>query len=142
MLKDNPFELTYLPVHEAAERFPFEAAGLADYKVTLLSDIGVNTLLLPSAVWPPGKLVPNRLKVIRNWPAAGGGLAMIGGYFSFQGIDGCEAPREGAGEHRSRPDGPHRPGPPWRCAGTAQRREASPHHIEIATFPGYLNAGW
>ena len=35
-----------------------------------------------------GKPVPNRLKLIREWTRAGGGLLMMGGYFSFQGIDG------------------------------------------------------
>ena len=30
----------------------------------------------------------NRLKLIGEWVRAGGGLGMIGGYFSFQGIDG------------------------------------------------------
>jgi uncharacterized membrane protein len=39
-------------------------------------------------VWLHGKTVPNRLKLIRDWTASGGGLLMIGGYFSFQGIDG------------------------------------------------------
>lgn len=87
-LADSPFELTYMPAHEAAEGFPFEAAGLAQYSAILLSDIGANTLLLPPSVWLQGKPVPNRLKLIRDWTAAGGGLAMIGGYFSFQGIDG------------------------------------------------------
>ncbi|MCB8876812.1 glutamine amidotransferase [Acidisoma silvae] len=87
-LKDSPFELTYMPSHVASEGFPFDAAGLAEYKAMLLSDIGANTLLLPPAVWLQGKPMPNRLKLIRDWTAAGGGLAMIGGYFSFQGIDG------------------------------------------------------
>lgn len=87
-LKDSAFELTYMPAHVAAEGFPFELAALAEYKAILLSDIGANTLLLPSAVWLHSKAVPNRLKLIRDWAAAGGGLAMIGGYFSFQGIDG------------------------------------------------------
>ncbi|MEJ1937910.1 glutamine amidotransferase, partial [Nostoc sp. NIES-2111] len=35
-----------------------------------------------------GKPMPNRLKLIREWTRAGGGLLMMGGYFSFQGIDG------------------------------------------------------
>ena len=87
-LRDSPFELTYMPAHEAAQGFPFDAAGLAQYDVLLLSDIGANTLLLPSEVWLQGRPVPNRLKLIRDWTAQGGGLAMIGGYFSFQGIDG------------------------------------------------------
>ena len=33
--------------------------------------------------------MPNRLKLLRDWVAAGGGLMMIGGYFSFQGINGA-----------------------------------------------------
>jgi len=87
-LRDSNFELTYMPAHEAAERFPFDLEGLQQYQVILLSDIGANTLLLPPSVWLNGKPVPNRLKLIRDWAQAGGGLAMIGGYFSFQGIDG------------------------------------------------------
>lgn len=87
-VKDSPFELTYMTAHEAAEGFPFEREGLAQYEAIILSDIGANTLLLPPAVWLHSKTVPNRLKLIRDWTADGGGLVMIGGYFSFQGIDG------------------------------------------------------
>jgi uncharacterized membrane protein len=87
-LRDSPFELTYMPAHEAAQGLPFAMEGLDAYDVILLSDIGANTLLLPTEVWLHGKPVPNRLKLIRDWTAKGGGLAMIGGYFSFQGIDG------------------------------------------------------
>ena len=32
--------------------------------------------------------MPNRLKLIRDYVRGGGGLAMIGGYYSFQGING------------------------------------------------------
>jgi uncharacterized membrane protein len=32
--------------------------------------------------------VPNRLRLIKAWVEKGGGLLMVGGYFSFQGIDG------------------------------------------------------
>ena len=35
-----------------------------------------------------GRPMPNRLRLLRDWTAAGGGLVMVGGYFSFQGIDG------------------------------------------------------
>src|SRR5690606_19232617 len=31
---------------------------------------------------------PNRLRLIKDYAAAGGGLMMIGGYYSFQGING------------------------------------------------------
>jgi uncharacterized membrane protein len=87
-LKDSPFDLTYMPAHEAVTKFPFEMEGLSEYQALILSDIGANSLLLPPEVWLQGKTVPNRLKLIRDWTAAGGGLLMIGGYFSFQGIDG------------------------------------------------------
>ena len=87
-LRDSPFELTYMPSHEAAEGFPFTLEALQHYKAIILSDIGANTLLLPQAVWLHGRTAPNRLKLIRDWTDAGGGLVMIGGYLSFQGIDG------------------------------------------------------
>jgi uncharacterized membrane protein len=87
-LKDSPFALTYMPAHEAAESFPFTIENLLQYDAVILSDLGANTLLLPPSVWLHGKPAPNRLKLIREWVHRGGGLMMIGGYFSFQGIDG------------------------------------------------------
>jgi uncharacterized membrane protein len=39
-------------------------------------------------VWLESKTFPNRLKLLRDYVAAGGGLGMIGGYYSFQGING------------------------------------------------------
>ena len=87
-LRGSEFALTYMPAHEAAEGFPFTLEGLRRFKAIILSDIGANTLLLPPSVWLNGKPVANRLKLIRDWTAEGGGLMMIGGYFSFQGIDG------------------------------------------------------
>lgn len=87
-LADSPFQLDYWPAHEAVARFPFAMDGLADYAAIILSDIGANSLLLPQEVWLHGRTMPNRLKLIRDWTAAGGGLLMVGGYLSFQGIDG------------------------------------------------------
>jgi uncharacterized membrane protein len=87
-LKDSDFEVTYMPAHEAANAFPFTIDELVRYRVVILSDIGANSLLLHPDVWLHGKPVPNRLKLIRRWTEEGGGLVMMGGYFSFQGIDG------------------------------------------------------
>jgi uncharacterized membrane protein len=87
-LRDSPFKLTYMTAHEAAEGFPFTMEELSRYRAIILSDIGSNTLLLPQAVWMHGRTMPNRLKLIRDWTAQGGGLVMIGGYLTFQGIDG------------------------------------------------------
>jgi len=87
-LEGSEYELTYMPAHDAVEKFPFEMEGLDAYDVIILSDIGANSLLLPPAVWLHSKTVPNRLKLIKAWVEKGGGLLMVGGYFSFQGIDG------------------------------------------------------
>ena len=94
-LKGSPFDLTYMPAHEAATDFPLTAEGLSAYDAIILSDIGSNTLLLHPDVWIHGKPMPNRLKLLRDYVAGGGGLMMIGGYYSFQGING------GARYHRT-----------------------------------------
>ncbi len=87
-LAGSEFELRHMPVHEAAEAFPFELGALQSYDVIMLSDIGSNSLLLSPEVWLHGRPTANRLKLIERWTAQGGGLIMIGGYLSFQGIDG------------------------------------------------------
>lgn len=87
-LEGSDFDLTYMKAHEAASEFPSTLKGLQQYDAILLSDIGSNTLLLHPDVWLHGKTFPNRLKLIRDYAEQGGGLMMIGGYFSFQGIDG------------------------------------------------------
>lgn len=87
-LAGSEFELQHMPVHEAVDSFPFELQQLLRYDAIVLSDIGANSLLLPAAVWLHGRPVPNRLKLLERWTAGGGGLLMIGGYLSFQGIDG------------------------------------------------------
>jgi uncharacterized membrane protein len=87
-LKDSPFELDYLPAHEAAEKFPASLAALNDYAAVILSDIGSNTILLHPDVWLRSQTFPNRLRLLKEWVLGGGAIAMIGGYYSFQGIDG------------------------------------------------------
>jgi len=88
-LRESVFDVTYMPSHEAAEHFPFELSELQQYAVVMLSDIGANTLLLHPDVWLHGKPVANRLKLIRDYVLAGGGLVMVGGYYSYQGINGA-----------------------------------------------------
>ncbi|WP_414474717.1 glutamine amidotransferase [Microvirga sp. M2] len=87
-LEDSDFALTYMPAHEAVEKFPYDMAELDAYDAIILSDIGSNSLLLPPDVWLHSRTVPNRLKLIKAWVEKGGGLLMAGGYLSFQGIDG------------------------------------------------------
>ncbi len=87
-LEDSPFKLHYMPGHEAPEKFPASLEALGAYDAVLLSDIGANSILLHPDVWLKSQTFPNRLKLLRDWVARGGSLAMIGGYLSFQGIDG------------------------------------------------------
>jgi uncharacterized membrane protein len=87
-LKGSPFEVTWLLAHQAVTELPFTADALDLYDAIILSDIGANSLLLHPDVWLHGKTVPNRLKLIREWTRRGGGLVMMGGYLTFQGIDG------------------------------------------------------
>lgn len=81
-------ELDYLPNHRANNEFPFTADDLAVYDAVLLSDIGSNTLLLPTDTFINSVPTANRLESLRTYVERGGGLVMIGGYLTFQGIDG------------------------------------------------------
>ena len=87
-LADSAFDLTYMPAHQAASDFPLTLEGLQAYRAIIVSDIGANTILLHPDVWLHSKRIPNRLKLIREYVAAGGGLLKVGGYLSFQGING------------------------------------------------------
>lgn len=79
-------EVTHMRSHDVAEQFPSTLEGLNEYDVVILSDIGSNSLLLPPIVFAQGRPFPNRLKLLAEWVRRGGGLAMAGGYLSFQGF--------------------------------------------------------
>lgn len=85
---DTDFDVRYMPSHEAQRDFPQTIEGLSAYEVLILSDIGANTLLLHPDTWIKSQRTPNRLRLIRDYVAAGGGLLMAGDYYSFQGING------------------------------------------------------
>lgn len=82
------FNVTYMPAHEAVRDLPYERAGYDQWDVILISDIGSNSILLPPEVFIKSERRPNRLKLLREWTHDGGGLMMVGGYLTFQGIDG------------------------------------------------------
>ena len=86
-LRGAGHDVTFMPSHVAARAFPATRDELATYDAVLLSDIGANTLLIPPATFARGERVPNRLHALRDWTLGGGGLAMIGGYLTFQGIE-------------------------------------------------------
>lgn len=86
-LRELPFDIVHLPAHVSQADFPSTIEGLREYDAVLLSDIGANTLLLHPEVWLYSRPFPNRLRLLADWVADGGGLGMIGGYLSFQGIN-------------------------------------------------------
>lgn len=85
--KEN-IDVTYLPTPFAQRDFPDSAGELQRYDAVFLSDIGSNTLLLHPETMNQAIVRPNRLKVIKEYVATGGGFAMIGGWMSFQGLHG------------------------------------------------------
>ena len=87
-LAGSEINLTFMPGHEVAENFPSDLKSLNKFDVVIISDIGANSLLLPASTWLSSQRQPDRLELLAEWTANGGGLAMMGGYLSFQGIEG------------------------------------------------------
>ena len=87
-IDSTQFEIEYMTSHEAAEKFPSKISDLQKYSSIILSDIGSNTILLHPKVWIEGETFVNRLKLIKDYVQLGGSFLMVGGYLSFQGING------------------------------------------------------
>lgn len=87
-LKDGPFDIRFMPAHEAQRDFPPTIEAISAFDAVILSDIGANTLLLHPDTSIHSKTTPNRLRLIRDYVRQGGALLMFGGYYSFQGING------------------------------------------------------
>lgn len=85
-LRAGGADLTYQPSHIAMDSFPFSRKEIDSFDVVILSDIGANSLLLPDRVAIRSESCPNRLHLIRDFVNDGGGLLMVGGYLTFQGI--------------------------------------------------------
>lgn len=86
-LEAGGWDVTFQPAHVAATDFPFTVEELSKFDTVILSDIGANTLLLHPGTFTRGEALPNRLRVLEEYVAQGGGLVMVGGYLTFQGID-------------------------------------------------------
>ncbi len=87
-LTSGGFAVQHLPSHLANDQFPTTRAELEQYDAVILSDIGANTLLLSNATFARSISMPNRLALLRDYTSAGGALIMVGGYLTFQGIEG------------------------------------------------------
>lgn len=85
--RKNPrLDVTYMTGWDALAKFPEALQDLGHYDVILLSDVDSDSLVL----YPVDRLLhtpmgPNRLKCIREFVRRGGGLLMVGGYYSFTG---------------------------------------------------------
>jgi uncharacterized membrane protein len=86
-LRKGGFEVEYQPSHVANRAFPSTTRDLRKFDCVVLSDIGTNTLLLHPDTFVRSISLPNRLVSIRDYVRGGGGLVMVGGYMTFQGID-------------------------------------------------------
>ena len=60
---------------------------LKQYDCVILSDIGANTLLLPTETFTKSKKMPNRVNLLKEYVEEGGSILMIGGYLTFSGVD-------------------------------------------------------
>lgn len=81
-------EFHHIPSHLVEQEFPTTLEALAAYDVVMFSDVGANTLNLPMGVFQ--RLTPtiNKLELVREYVQKGGAFCMIGGYLTFQGIQG------------------------------------------------------
>ena len=82
------FDVHHMPAHVAARDFPATVEALNEYCCVILSDVGANTLLIHPDTFSRFKALPNRLDALKSYVEQGGGLIMVGGYMTFQGIDG------------------------------------------------------
>jgi uncharacterized membrane protein len=87
-LESGGWSVEHQPAHVAARDFPSTPSALAAYDCVILSDVGANTLLIHPDTFSRFKALPNRLEAVRDYVANGGGLVMVGGYMTFQGIEG------------------------------------------------------
>lgn len=86
--EDEKFSIVHIPNHLAIDNFPYTHEELSSFHTIILSDIGSNTLYLPTSTAIESKRTPNRLSALEKYVHNGGSLCMVGGYMSFQGING------------------------------------------------------
>lgn len=78
----------HIPCHLIETQMPETLDGLKRFSAVVLSDVGSNTFALGRQTFIHGQAGPDRLRLIEDYVAAGGGLLMVGGYLSFSGIEG------------------------------------------------------
>ncbi|MVA63791.1 glutamine amidotransferase [Agrobacterium vitis] len=86
-LSNNGIQVVQIGGERCEAEFPKTLAELEKYSAVIVSDVGALSLLYTPET-RVGKRSVNRLELLRDWAARGGGVMMAGGYTSFQGIDG------------------------------------------------------
>jgi len=86
-LRENGIDLDYCPTNKVAEEFPWTLEEMKKYDVIVVSDVGSDTFLISQRTME-GEKTPNRLKLLEQYVAEGGGFLMWGGYLSFTGFHG------------------------------------------------------
>lgn len=87
-LKADGITFTHIPSHLIHQQFPATLAELQKFDVVFISDVGANTFLLHPETFFQSKTTTNKLNLIKEYVSEGGSMGMIGGYMTFQGIDG------------------------------------------------------
>ena len=86
-LETGGFQTDYVRAHEISRKFPDTVEALAAYDTIVLSDIGSNSFLLTDDTFLRSQVSANRLQLVADFVAGGGGLVKVGGYMSYTGID-------------------------------------------------------
>ncbi len=86
-VESGGMDFCHIPCHRVEFDFPKTIEEMKKYDVIMLSDVGANTFLLGTETFVRGKKVNNKLALIKEFVAQGGGFCMIGGYLTFQGFE-------------------------------------------------------
>lgn len=87
-LEKNGWEFCHIPSHLVEQKFPKTLYQLMEYDAVMLSDVGANTMNLPMNVFLRLQTEVDKLELIKEYVESGKAFVMIGGYLSFQGIQG------------------------------------------------------
>jgi uncharacterized membrane protein len=85
-LHEGDWEVTHIVSQDIAAEMPTTADDLSTYDLVIISDIGSNTFLL-SPTTTAALVDVDRLAMIADYVAHGGGLLLIGGYFAYSGVN-------------------------------------------------------
>ncbi len=87
-LTSGNHDVSIISTSEVQEHFPEHIEVLRNYEVILISDVGSNSFLLHPEMFTECVRHPNRLKLLKDFIAEGGGLIMVGGWISYVGFSG------------------------------------------------------